>query len=108
MERKNCFTNPQNERLNNKNYRPVTLLSIVSKILERIFFRTIAPTFLKVVSESQNGFIRKKSVVIQVITSLSRLYGNLTTAGHVNLLTLFDFSKAFDTIKHDILLKKLI
>ena len=32
----------------------------------------------------------------------------MNTAGHVNLLALLDFSKAFDKIKHDIVLKKLL
>ena len=106
MERRNCFANPQ--RVNVKNYRPVTLLSIVSKIFEKILFRSIAPSFLNFVSEFQYAFLPRKSVVLQLITSLSRIYGNLNTAGHVNLLALFDFSKAFDKIKHDIVLKKLI
>ena len=97
----------ENERVNVKNYCPVTLLSIVSKIFEKILFRSIAPAFLNFVSEFQYGFLPRKSVVLQLITSLSRIYGNLNTAGHVNLLALFDFSKAFDKIKQDIVLKKL-
>ena len=97
----------ENERVNVKNYCPVTLLSIVSKRFEKILFRSIAPAFLNFVSEFQYGFLPRKSIVLQLITSLSRIYGNLNTAGHVNLLALFDFSKAFDKIKHDIVLKKL-
>ena len=85
----------------------MTLLGIVLKIFEKTSFRTLARTFLIIVSKSQYGFLPRKSVVLQLLTSLSRKYGNSHTAGHVNLLTLFDFSKAIDKIRHDIVLKKL-
>ena len=71
----------------------MTLLSIVSKKFEKILFRSIAPAFLNFVSEIQYDFLLRKSVVLQLITSLSKISGNLNTAGHANLLALFDFSK---------------
>ena len=50
----------------------------------------------------------RKSVVHKLTRSCLRIYGTINTAGHVNLLTLIDSSKAFDEITHTFVLKKLI
>ena len=77
MERRIVLPNhKEDERIIVKNYRPVTLLSIVSKKFEENLFRTIAPTFLNFVSTIQHGFLPRKSVVLQLSTSLFRIYEN--------------------------------
>ena len=90
------------------NYRPVTLLNIISKILEKLIFRVLMKLFCKLVNSSQFGFLPRKSVVIQLLYSLSLIYENLSANNDLNILILFDFSKAFDKIKHNIMLMKLL
>ena len=82
------------------NYRPVTLLSIASKIMGKFISNIIMNCLLPLVSENQYGFLPRRSVVNQLIRSLSRIYENIGAASDYTCLLLFDFSKAFDTKKH--------
>ena len=60
------------------------------------------------VSDNQYGFFPPKFVVIQLIRSLSRTYENIGAASHSTCLLLSDFSKAFDTIKHSIVIQNCL
>ena len=90
------------------NYRPISLLTNISKILERIIYtRTI--NFLKlnnVFSDCQFGFREKHSTTHALLTFVEKVTHALDKFSHTIGIFL-DFSKAFDTINHVILLKKL-
>lgn len=90
------------------NYRPISLLPILSKILEKIIANQLV-SFLesnKLLSPTQHGFRPKLSTVtaLQVITD--KIYENIDKK-QISLLTLCDLSKAFDSVNHTILLQKL-
>ena len=90
------------------NYRPISLLSSLSKILERlIFIRTT--NFLKthiIFTNSQFGFRQKHSTIHALLNFVDKVAHSIDD--HSHLVGIFlDFSKAFDTINHTILLKKL-
>ena len=89
------------------NYRPVTLLCIVSKVLERLLYGSIVNFFKGFITDSQYGFREKRSVILQMINYLDKIYKYCSENNRENSSFLFDFSKAFDQIDHGILLLKI-
>ena len=90
------------------NYRPVSILPILSKIFERAV-HTQLYSFLEkydILSDCQSGFRRKKSTIQAVMNNLKYVYNNMD-AGRVVVSFFMDFSKAFDCLDHELLLKKL-
>ena len=91
-----------------KNYRPISLLPIVSKIVEKILQDQTMEYFTdnKILYRYQSGFRKNHSTD----TCLLYLTDKILTGFDSGLLTgmiLIDLQKAFDTINHDILLKKM-
>jgi hypothetical protein len=94
---------------NPDNYRPISILSVVSKILERHVSDALVSHLdcNNLLHPLQSGFRQKHSCA----TSLLNLYDDLLSAADKKLysgLLLVDFSKAFDRVHHTVLLSKLI
>ena len=90
------------------NYRPVSILPVFSKIFEKLMFNRLSE-YLKwknVLCVNQFGFREKHSSYMALITLVDHLSEALERGDTVIGLFL-DFSKAFDTVDHDILLLKL-
>ena len=90
------------------NYRPVSLTSVPCKILEHIIFHHIMGHLNAhhILVNYQHGFRRGHSCESQLITIVEHLARNLDHGKQTDVL-LLDFSKAFDTVPHKCLLKKL-
>ena len=90
------------------NYRPVSVLPILSKVFERVVFNQLYYFLEKysLLNGSQYGFMAKMSTSLAVMDQLKYVYENLDSGATVISLFL-DFSKAFDCIDHTILLGKL-
>ena len=90
------------------NYRPISLLSVLSKILEKVVAKQLYE-FLSVnnlFSECQHGFRKGLSTQTALIKITEELYKNIDKF-EVSLLALCDLSKAFDSVSHSLLLQKM-
>ena len=90
------------------NYRPISLLSSLSKIYEKLMHIRIL-NFLDsngVLHDMQYGFRPGRSCEHALLNAQQILLDSLSRR-QVSLLLLIDFSKAFDMVEHSILLRKL-
>ena len=96
------------DKLDLNNYRPISLLSSLSKVLEKIIFkRTIKFLVIhSIISDSQFGFRKYHSTTHALLSFVNKVAHALDSSSHMVGIFL-DYSKAFDTINHDILLYKL-
>ena len=85
------------------NYRPISLLSNTSKVLERILHDKIIGHVTSRINPAQFGFIQNHSSVQQLLLVLSDIF----TSCHQLDIIYLDITKAFDTISHSHLLHKL-
>jgi hypothetical protein len=90
------------------NYRPISLASIVCKVLEHIIHSNIMSHFdqYNILIDKQHGFRRNRSCETQLVTTIQKIAQNLTSKGQVDVI-LFDSAKAFDKVPHRRLLHKL-
>ena len=100
---------PKNQELSNpSNYRPVSLLPIVSKVLERHIFM-IVMDHLKLnhpLSAFQWGFLEGRSTVTALLHLTDQWFQALES-GHDVCAVFFDFRKAFDSVPHFPLMAKI-
>ena len=92
-----------------KNYRPISNLSFMSKVVERIVVRQLSEYFAaknSLLPKFQSGFRRHHSTESALLRVLSDIF-SATDKGEVSLLALLDVSAAFDTVDHSILLDRL-
>ena len=90
------------------NYRPISLLPSISKILEKLIFKQLS-TYLneyKLLYDSQYGFRAGHSTELASIELIDRITQDLDK-GKIPISIFLDLSKAFDTLDHVILLQKL-
>ena len=90
------------------NYRPVSVLPIFSKILERVMYTRFL-NYLnkhKILYEFQFGFRGGHSTYMPLIVLVDKISKALEN-GECVIGLFLDFSKAFDTINHSILFEKL-
>ena len=95
------------ERSTAKNYRPVSLLSVVSKVFEKLVNNRIVNHLEKcgLFSDFQYGFRSSRSTADLLTTVSDRIARTFNRSG-VTRAVAFDISKAFDRVWHSGLLHK--
>ena len=91
------------------NYRPISLLSILSKIFEKIIHNQLSQylTQHKVLDTFQSGFQKQHStqaLLTNLVDDICRGYHD----DNITILLMLDLSKAFDRVSHKLLLSKLL
>ncbi len=95
-------------KYNRENYRPISLLNNLAKILDKIVFKTLYNYCdkNKYLNKYNYGFKQKTSCQHNLAMLLHNTY-KILDKGNEALIIFFDVVKAFDKVDHLILLKKL-
>ena len=96
------------EKLDINNYRPITITSEIGKIYERVLLVRMLEFLNKenIFCQFQHGFKKGLSTTTAVIDYIHQVISLLEQNKKVGTL-FFDLSKAFDSVKHELLLDKL-
>ena len=97
-----------NENNKFENYRPISVLTCFSKLLERLMYKRLIKYVEKnkIVSKHQNGLSKNRSTELAVIELVDKITKAIDK-GEYTISIFLDLSKAFDTITHKILIKTL-
>ena len=90
------------------NYRPISILSFFSKIFEKLLYKCLL-NFLDandIIYKYQFGFRERHSTQLAIISLVEKITKSWESDDIV-IGVFLDLKKAFDTVPHDILIKKL-
>ena len=87
-----------------ENYRPISLTSMVCKLMETLIKKEIMDHLVdhNLLSSRQFGFISGRSTVTQLLNYLDRCIDKVVRGNVVDCIYL-DFAKAFDTVPHKLM-----
>ena len=93
---------------NLNNYRPITVLPTIARVFEKLIYQQLYQ-FLdkhKILGKQQYGFRSLHSTALALSEATNHWLMNIDN-GNMNSVVFLDIRKAFDTIDHQILIKKL-
>lgn len=94
------------DKQNIRNLRPVSILNAFGKIFERIVHEATLSHVSPYLNSHQHGFLPRRSTVSNLLEYSAWLANNLEQKKQIDMIYL-DFSKAFDTVSHSLLMDKL-
>lgn len=86
------------------NYRPISLLPVVSKVLERVIFDKLCDQLS--ISDRQWGFLPGRSTTGAILLATQEWHSHLEKGSEIQAV-FFDLQKAFDSVPHKLLIEKL-
>ncbi|KAG8250170.1 hypothetical protein J6590_108324 [Homalodisca vitripennis] len=91
-----------------ENYRPISLISPFSKIIEKIALKRMVQHLQEqeLLSNCQHGFLKGRSTITAMTSLVEHITDQLEDNKFVSAI-LLDYSKAFDCLGHDLIVKKL-
>ena len=89
-----------------ENYRPISLLPVISKVLERCVLAGLRDHISHLIIREQHGFLAGRSCVTQLTSVLHYIGGKLDAGKQIDIIYL-DMSKEFDKVDHTELLVRL-
>ena len=95
------------ETINKENYRPVSLLPVVSKLFERLMQKQMVTYMEKFLSPYLCGYRKGFNAQYALLAMIEKWKKCLDGEGGFAGAILMDLSKAFDTINHELLIAKL-
>ena len=96
----------KNSKSSKENYRPVSILSNISKVYEKFMFKQMSEYFESFLSKYQCGFRKGYSAQHCLLSMLEKWKSAIDNKKMFGAL-LTDLSKAFDCLSHDLLIAKL-
>lgn len=96
------------EKCKHENYRPISLISNIAKIFEKIIHKRLY-NFIKknnIISTSQFGFMKNIGTK-DALCQLTKILNENMDKSIPSIVTFLDLAKAFDSVDHKILLQKL-
>ena len=96
----------KDDKGNVENYRPISLISLVMKVFERILYEELLNLTESKIDPRQHGFLKRKSCTTNLLSFTNSIARPLHEKTGVDVVY-FDFAKAFDTVSHDLILNKL-
>ena len=97
----------KNDDLDEENYRPVSVLSHVPKVSEKIMYMQIDTFMRDKLSKLLTGFRKNHSTQHCLMSMLEMWKNTLDKGGYVSAIFM-DLSKASDTLIHNLLIAKLV
>ena len=89
-----------------EDFRPISLLPILSKLLEKHIYRLISSRIPNTLSNAQWGFLSGRSTVQALLVTMDKWLQYLERGNDIGAV-FFDFRKAFDSVPHAPLITKL-
>lgn len=94
------------------NYRPIAIIGTISKIFDSIVANNLAEICMLFIVDSQHGFVKGRSTLTNLLfynSFISETLNDSKQSDEVKQVDsiYLDFSKAFDSVNHDLLIYKL-
>lgn len=94
------------DRSNIENYRPISILSTLSKLFESLVHSSLFPLLRHLIIPEQHGFVKCRSTTTNLMIFTDFLFKNMDNRVQVDAVYT-DFRKAFDKVDHKLLLDKI-